>query len=82
MNREFVIRMFETVDARDWERLADFFHPDLVYHRPGYAPLVGRDAVLHFYREVRVIGSGGHQLAAVVVDGDHGACWGRFVGAQ
>jgi ketosteroid isomerase-like protein len=76
----FVVEMFRRIDARDWAALEDSFHPDRVYERPGYEPLVGRDQVLRFYREVRVIASGEHQLERVLTEPDAGACWGRFVG--
>jgi ketosteroid isomerase-like protein len=42
---------------------------------------MGREQVLHFYREIRAI-HGSHQIEAIVVDGDHGASWGRFVGSK
>lgn len=82
MPHDFIVRMFKTIDARQWDQLPEFFHPEMVYDRPGYPLLEGRDAVVHFYREVRVLTSGEHQLTAVVMDGDYGACWGRFVGAK
>ncbi len=82
MSHEIVKRLFECVDARNWERLSDAFCDDVVYERPGYAPLVGLDSVLHFYREERVIASGRHELENVVADEGSGACWGRFVGTH
>ncbi len=36
----------------------------------------------HFYREVRIIGSGRHRIERLVVGQEIGACWGRFVGAS
>jgi ketosteroid isomerase-like protein len=81
MSRELPRAMFRAIDARDWEALGTLLHPDLRYDRPGFAPLVGKDEVLRFYREVRSI-HGEHRLETVVSDGDHGACWGRFVGAK
>jgi branched-chain amino acid aminotransferase len=76
----FVVDLFRKIDARDWEALEDSLHEDVVYERPGYEPLVGRERVLRFYREERVIASGEHQLERVLTDGESGACWGRFVG--
>jgi uncharacterized protein len=75
-----VKRLFDYVDSRDWEGLSDAFCDDVVYERPGYAPLVGLDRVKHFYREERVIASGRHELEHVVVDDTSGACWGCFIG--
>ena len=81
MSKELPRSMFRAIDARDWDALGTLFHPDFRYDRPGLAPLLGKDEVLRFYREIRSI-HGAHQLETVVSDGDHGACWGRFVGAK
>lgn len=77
---ELIARLFETVDSRRWEGLKQFFCEEIVYERPGYAPLVGRERVEKFYTEERVIACGKHVLEAVVVNGSEGACWGRFIG--
>jgi ketosteroid isomerase-like protein len=79
---DIVRRLFERVDSRDWDRLSDAFCDDVVYERPGYAPLIGLESVLHFYREDRVIVSGRHELESVVINEGCGACWGRFVGTH
>lgn len=80
MTKDFVVQMFHKIDSRDWDGLAGFFTPDATYERPGYEPIAGRDALLLFYREVRVIASGEHRLEHVVVDDECGASWGRYVG--
>ena len=72
--------LYRTIDAGDWTALADFFHPDIVYERPGYAPLVGLERVLRFYREERVVASGEHQVEGVLHELDRAACWGRMRG--
>lgn len=71
--------MFRAIDASDWDAMARFLHPEIAYDRPGFPLLDGRDAVLRFYRETRTI-RGEHRFECFVVDGDAGACWGRFVG--
>ncbi|MEZ4585043.1 MAG: nuclear transport factor 2 family protein [Gemmatimonadales bacterium] len=71
--------MFKAVDASDWDNVDKYFHPDLEYLRPGMDPLLGKAALSNFYRNVRTL-RGEHRFDAVVVDGDKGACWGRFVG--
>lgn len=76
--RERIKDMFRAIDACDWQALACFFHPDMVYERPGYAPLVGREQVLHFYRHERMIVSGVHQVDGVAVDKNAAASWGRL----
>ena len=65
MTEEFVRSMFRGIDARDWDTLARHFHPALVYQRPGFPLLEGRDAVVRFYREVREI-QGEHRLEEAV----------------
>lgn len=74
--------MFALIDAREWAGLTAVFHPEMTYERPGYDRLVGREAVLHFYREVRVIASGTHHLDSILQDGDAGTSSGRFVGVS
>jgi ketosteroid isomerase-like protein len=80
MTKEFVEGMFASIDGRRWEELRDRFSPDAAYERPGYEPLVGLDAILDFYANVRVIVAGSHHLTRIVVEDGGGACWGRFVG--
>jgi ketosteroid isomerase-like protein len=80
MSRLIVTECFRRVDARDWDALGDSFCEDVTYERPGYEPLIGRERVLRFYREERVIASGEHHLESIVTENGTGACWGRFVG--
>jgi len=80
--QNFVVELFQRIDARDWEGLEASLHEDVVYERPGYEPLVGRERVLRFYREERVIASGEHRLDRVLTDPESGACWGTFVGVH
>lgn len=71
---------YERVDAGDVEGVLDWFADDGLYHRPGYPPLRGRDALAAFYGEERVIESGVHTLHEIVVDGPAVAVRGRFEG--
>jgi ketosteroid isomerase-like protein len=81
--RENIIgEMFRAIDAREWDRLPDFFAPGAVYERPGYEPFEGLERLDRFYRHERVIASGEHRLEAVLVDGGNAACRGRFVGVH
>lgn len=72
--------MFSAIDERQFDRLDEFFTSDAVYERPGYEPICGLPALQHFYREVRVITRGQHQLTHVLRDDRAAAAWGRFVG--
>ncbi len=79
--RDRVRQVYARVDAGDVEGLLDLFSDDVVYDRPGYPSLVGRDAFERFYRTARVIREGVHVPDSVVVDGDgRVAVQGRFTG--
>ena len=77
-----IAELFRAIDAHDWEALESFFHPDIVYERPGYAPLTGIERLLDFYQHERILASGNHYIEQIVIEEDHGACWGRFVGVK
>ena len=71
---------YDRVDAGDVAGVLDCFTDDAVYHRPGYEPMVGREALAAFYGGERVIADGRHELDAILVDGHAAAVRGRFVG--
>jgi ketosteroid isomerase-like protein len=79
-NVRTVRRYYETVDADAVEELVALFAAAAVYRRPGYEPLVGRPAIERFYRDQRVIESGGHTLTHVIADGAAVAVHGEFAG--
>jgi ketosteroid isomerase-like protein len=78
VNGRWIEDMFAAIDASDWAALPAFFHPGMVYERPGYDPFVGRDRVMRFYREERVIQSGSHTLDGTIVENGKAAAWGRI----
>jgi ketosteroid isomerase-like protein len=82
MSKKLIIELFYAVDRRDWGSLRYIFHPEIIYERPGYEPLAGIDRVLHFYEHERIVVSGTHHTECIIVDGNNGACWGRFVGLK
>lgn len=75
------IEYYHRVDAGDVPGLLALFAEDAVYRRPGYPPLVGRDALERFYREQRIIRAGSHSLSVTVAQGDSVAVHGVFEGA-
>src|SRR6201999_1496098 len=79
---ELIATLFRLVDAGEWHRLDEVFSRDCVYHRPGYPEIHGLLALKDFYRNVRVVGSGRHEVLEVIADEHHGCCWGRFVGVS
>jgi ketosteroid isomerase-like protein len=82
MFRAVITELFKLVDAAEWDSLSRVFHDDVVYERPGYQPCRGIAQLIHFYRHERVIAFGTHHLERIVVDQDHAACWGKFIGAK
>jgi len=72
--------MFAAIDRGDWAALPQYFTDDVTYERPGYPPLVGIEALLNFYREVRIIKTGTHDVWRIVGANDSAACWGKFTG--
>ena len=80
MTPERLRAMYAAIDANAWSALEEFLDPEVVYRRPGYAPLDGAAEVLHFYRHVRIIGSGTHTLRSIVAGPTELASFGVFVG--
>jgi ketosteroid isomerase-like protein len=76
----FVNGLFGCIDSRDWQALSDFLHDEAVYERPGYAPFVGKPAIMDFYLTKRIISRGRHVVEKVLSDGANIACWGSFSG--
>jgi ketosteroid isomerase-like protein len=60
--------------------MAELFASGLVYRRPGYDPMFGKDQVLAYYNFVRVIECGQHELDMVLSDGSTVAVAGTFRG--
>ena len=79
---ELIRRLFAVVDAADWHRLGEVFAVDGVYRRPGYRDICGLAEIVRFYRDVRIIEQGRHELMGVIVDECQGSCWGRFRGVS
>lgn len=57
---ELVTSMFQSIDAGAWPALRQFFAPHCVYERPGFAKIVGLDALHRFYSEERQVAVGRH----------------------
>ena len=77
-----IVDLFRAVDNSDWNGIAQIFHEEIIYERPGYRPFNGMSELLQFYQCERVIQCGTHYLDHVVVNGNYGACWGRFIGIK
>ncbi|WP_243709764.1 nuclear transport factor 2 family protein [Micromonospora sp. 15K316] len=77
---EQVLRCYSLVDSGDVPALVDLFTDDVTYHRPGYQPIVGRDAFERFYRAVRMIREGEHIVDTLLADDAKVAVHGRFHG--
>lgn len=77
-----VRRYYQLIDDGDIDALIELFAEDVTYHRPGQAPIDGRDDLEYFYREQRPLSDGSHEVVSVLVDGDRVAVRGRFSGRQ
>ncbi|THA23955.1 nuclear transport factor 2 family protein [Streptomyces sp. RKND-216] len=75
-----VRRYYDLVDSGDVAGLVSLFTPDATYHRPGYRPMVGHEAMTSFYSGERVIKEGRHTLDTVVEHGARIAVHGEFNG--
>lgn len=82
MSYDLIKQLFATIDGQQWETLGRLFDADVIYERPGYEPFVGIERLMKFYREERILSSGQHYIEQIIIDGDHGACYGRFVGLK
>ena len=79
-NVAFITRMFEIIDAADFDRLGEVFDAQVVYERPGYSPISGLAQLDDFYRFRRVIRTGRHHLHRLVFDSEAGVAIGLFTG--
>jgi steroid delta-isomerase len=77
---DHVRRFYQLVDAGDIDSMIHLFEQDVVYRRPGYQPMKGRQQLEDFYRDQRVIGTGVHTVSDVVVEQSRIAVVGEFVG--
>ena len=76
-----VIRsMAAAIERGDWSAMSTHFTDDVTYERPGYPPLTGIAALLEFYRDVRIIKTGHHDIWQVIGTEENAACWGSFTG--
>jgi ketosteroid isomerase-like protein len=71
---------YEIVDSRGATDVASLFAEDAVYSRPGYRSLVGRESILNFYRQERVIATGAHRINSMICSGERVAVQGVFTG--
>lgn len=73
-------RYYQAVDAGDVTSVVEWFAEDGVYHRPGYEPMRGREALRVFYGGERLIESGRHRVDQMIVEGRSVAVRGVFTG--
>ncbi|MEP1536567.1 MAG: nuclear transport factor 2 family protein [Paracoccaceae bacterium] len=82
IDHPWIERLFRNIDGRDWSSLNVMLADDVVYERPGYAPLVGRDSVMNFYEEVRIIKTGQHTVHDVLANENKLSYYGHFAGTS
>lgn len=79
---ERVQSYYQHVDAESNDELFALFADDIVYHRPGHELIEGMADFERFYREVRNLTDGSHDLASVINNDDVVAVRGTFTGKQ
>lgn len=79
---ERVLSYYQAVDAGDLGALLRLFHPEVSYRRGGYPPIVGRDALRHFYESVRIIDTGEHVIEALYCADQDVIARGWFTGSS
>ncbi|MCW2843366.1 MAG: SnoaL-like polyketide cyclase [Nocardioides sp.] len=79
-NATTVRNYYSTVDSGSPEQVVALFAPEAVYRRPGYDEFRGRQDLLLFYREHRIIRHGVHTVENLVEDGDAVVVEGSFAG--
>ncbi len=72
--------LFSAIDSASWNDFARFFHTNIVYERPGYPPIEGIEALLHFYSNTRIVAKGKHSLDGSLCGDNKAICWGQFSG--
>ncbi len=80
-----VRRYYDLVDDGAYDALFDLFTDDVVYERPGQAPIEGKAAFEAFYEDDRPLEDGTHEVDALVVEGGTDptvAVRGTFSGVQ
>lgn len=80
--REVVRSYYEYIDEGAVDTLVSLFAPEVVYDRPGHPRIEGRRALERFYRHVRPLSNGSHELHSVIDGDDEVATRGRFRGEQ
>jgi len=77
-----VLAHYRLIDADDPAGAVALYSEDAVYHRPGFEPFVGREAVAEFYLRLRPrqIKSSRHVIDDIVVNGLIAASHGTFHG--
>ncbi|SMC02132.1 hypothetical protein SAMN00768000_0350 [Sulfobacillus thermosulfidooxidans DSM 9293] len=78
--RVLVERYYHSVDQNDLPTLFSLFDDQIIYKRPGYPVLAGKEQFMEFYKGTRIIESGAHTLTHILVDGDHVCVQGSFQG--
>jgi len=77
---QLIARMFKSIDANALDELVHVVAPAIVYERPGFAQVSGIEAFLDFYKRVRIIQCGRHDLQHVVCEGATAMSCGHFKG--
>lgn len=78
--RAVVQGYYDALDRDDVDAALDFFAGEILYRRPGYAPITGLDGLRDYYTRDRKLAAGRHAIREIVVDGTSAAVHGMFEG--
>jgi ketosteroid isomerase-like protein len=81
-HRDVIAGRFAAVDDGDVERFLRGYADNVVYERPGYPAIVGRDALERFYRLERTVEHGRHTIEGLICEDGRGVAWGSFAGVS
>ena len=75
-----VLLYYRLVDAQSFSQLVELFSETVIYRRPGYQAIIGKDSLAAFYQSQRVIAVGQHAITELLAQGNKVAVHGEFNG--
>jgi hypothetical protein len=80
--KQKIIDMFNAIDSNRHDDLRKIYTFDAIYERPGYPEIVGYSGIHDFYKSIRIIDSGIHNIDGIIEGDGFCCCWGQFNGTS
>ena len=74
--------LLNAIDRQEWMVMEALLHPQTEFQVSNFIPFRGRDSVLNYFRNLRSMRKSEHLIEGVAIEGNHGICWGRFMGTK